>query len=241
MSDGTPDLLSISQLVAGYGGADVLHAIDLTVGRGEFVCVIGANTAGKSTILRAISRLVPRSSGSVVFDGHDLGSLAAYQVPPLGIAHVPEGRQVFPDMTVQENLRLGAFVSRRAHDLSARAESVFQLFPRLAERSAQLAGTLSGGEQQMVAVGRALMSRPKLLILDEPSHGLAPKVVEEMHEAFLAIHRNGTSILLVEQNVAMALEVATRGYVLEKGSIVLSGSTAELAENPAVKTAYLGI
>lgn len=241
MSDGVPDLLSISRLVAGYGGADVLHAIDLTVGRGEFVCVIGANTAGKSTILRAISRLVPRSTGSIMFADHDLGKLAAHQVPSLGIAHVPEGRQVFPDMTVQENLWLGAFVARHTKDLSARAESVFALFPRLRERSAQLAGTLSGGEQQMVAIGRALMSRPKLLILDEPSHGLAPKVVEEMHEAFLAIHRDGTSILLVEQNVAMALEVATRGYVLEKGSIVLTGSTAELAENPAVKTAYLGI
>lgn len=241
MSDGAPHLLSISRLVAGYGGADVLHAIDLSVGRGEFVCVIGANTAGKSTILRAISRLVPRSSGSIVFDGHDLGKLPAHQVPPLGIAHVPEGRQVFPDMTVQENLWLGAFVARHAHDLLTRAESVFALFPRLRERSAQLAGTLSGGEQQMVAVGRALMSRPKLLILDEPSHGLAPKVVEEMHEVFLAIHREGTSILLVEQNVVMALEVATRGYVLEKGSIVLAGATTELAENPAVKTAYLGI
>lgn len=241
MSDSAPDLLSISQLVAGYGGADVLHGIDLTVGRGEFVCVIGANTAGKSTILRAVSRLVPRSAGSIVFDGVDLGRLAAHQVPPLGIAHVPEGRQVFPDMTVRENLWLGAFVARHADDLSARAEGVFTLFPRLRERSAQLAGTLSGGEQQMVAVGRALMSRPKLLILDEPSHGLAPKVVDEMHEAFLAIHRDGTSILLVEQNVAMALEVATRGYVLEKGSIVLKGATAELAANPAVKTAYLGL
>jgi branched-chain amino acid transport system ATP-binding protein len=144
-------------------------------------------------------------------------------------------------MTVEENLVLGAFAARRADDLKARMESVFALFPRLRERERQLAGTLSGGEQQMLAVGRALMSRPTLLILDEPSHGLAPKVVEEMHDAFVAIHRTGTSILLVEQNVAMALDVAARGYVLEKGAIVLAGSTAELRANPAVRTAYLGI
>jgi branched-chain amino acid transport system ATP-binding protein len=222
-------LLEIRQLRAGYGEAEVLHGIDLAVSEGEFVCMIGANTAGKSTLLRAISRLVPRSSGAV------------HEIPALGIAHVPEGRQVFPEMTVEENLLLGAFSARKAGDLPARIEDVLVLFPRLRERYGQLAGTLSGGEQQMVAVGRALMLRPKLLLLDEPSHGLAPKVVEEMHEAFKAIHISGTSILLVEQNVELALEVASRGYVLESGHVTLAGTAAELRSNPAVVAAYLGL
>jgi branched-chain amino acid transport system ATP-binding protein len=234
-------LLEISQLRAGYGGADVLHGIDLAVSEGEFVCMIGANTAGKTTLLRAISRLVPRSSGAIRFEGADLMTRAAHEIPSLGIAHVPEGRQVFPDMTVEENLLLGAFTARKAHDLPARIEDVLGLFPRLRERFGQLAGTLSGGEQQMVAVGRALMLRPKLLLLDEPSHGLAPKVVEEMHAAFTAIHSRGTSILLVEQNVELALDVAGRGYVLEAGSVTLAGTAAELRSNPAVVSAYLGL
>jgi len=165
----------------------------------------------------------------------------AAEIAALGIAHVPEGRQVFPDMTVEENLMLGAFTARKAPDLAARIAGVFTLFPRLRERTSQMAGTLSGGEQQMVAVGRALMLRPKLLLLDEPSHGLAPKVVEEMHEAFVAIHRQGTSILLVEQNASLALDVAARGYVLESGRIALQGAAADLRANPAVRTAYLGI
>jgi branched-chain amino acid transport system ATP-binding protein len=184
---------------------------------------------------------VPHVSGTLRFDGTDLAARAAHDIPSLGIAHVPEGRQIFPDMTVEENLLLGAFTLRTAADLPARMDDVLVLFPRLRERRQQLAGTLSGGEQQMVAVGRALMLRPKLLLLDEPSHGLAPKVVEEMHQAFVAIHGRGTSILLVEQNVALALEVATRGYVLESGRIVLQGSAAELNANPAVRTAYLGL
>jgi branched-chain amino acid transport system ATP-binding protein len=234
-------LLSIDHLNAGYTEVEVLHDVNLEVFEGEFVCIIGANTAGKSTILRAISRLVPRVSGSLRFAGVDLSTRAPHEVPALGIAHVPEGRQIFPDMTVEENLLLGAFTARTASDLPARMQDVFTLFPRLSERQQQLAGTLSGGEQQMVAVGRALMLRPKLLLLDEPSHGLAPKVVEEMHEAFVAIHRRGTSILLVEQNVSLALDVATRGYVLESGRITLKGSSAELSENPAVRAAYLGI
>jgi len=234
-------LLEIRQLRAGYGDAEVLHGIDLSVSKGEFVCIIGANTAGKSTILRAISRLVPRSSGVMRFDTVDLMALAAHEIPALGIAHVPEGRQIFPEMTVEENLLLGAFTARKASDLPARIEDVFGLFPRLRERYGQLAGTLSGGEQQMVAVGRALMLRPKLLLLDEPSHGLAPKVVEEMHEAFKTIHSRGTSILLVEQNVELALEVATRGYVLEAGHVTLAETAAELHANPAVVAAYLGV
>jgi branched-chain amino acid transport system ATP-binding protein len=234
-------LLGIENLCAGYNEIEVLHGVNLKVFEGEFVCIIGANTAGKSTILRAISRQVPRVSGSLQFAGTDLSTRAAHQVPALGIAHVPEGRQVFPDMTVEENLLLGAFTARTASDLAARMQDVFTLFPRLSERRQQLAGTLSGGEQQMVAVGRALMLKPKLLLLDEPSHGLAPKVVEEMHDAFVKIHRRGTSILLVEQNVSLALDVATRGYVLESGRIALEGASAELNQNPAVRAAYLGI
>jgi branched-chain amino acid transport system ATP-binding protein len=234
-------LLEIRQLRAGYGDAEVLHGIELSVSKGEFVCIIGANTAGKSTILRAISRLVPKSSGVMRFDTVDLMTLAAHEIPALGIAHVPEGRQIFPEMTVEENLLLGAFTARKAGDLPARIEDVFGLFPRLRERYGQLAGTLSGGEQQMVAVGRALMLRPKLLLLDEPSHGLAPKVVEEMHEAFKTIHSRGTSILLVEQNVELALDVASRGYVLEAGHVTLEGTASELHANPAVVTAYLGV
>ncbi|QUS41111.1 ABC transporter ATP-binding protein [Tardiphaga alba] len=234
-------LLEIKGLHAGYGEIEVLHAIDLQVFEGEFVCIIGANTAGKSTILRAISRLVPRVSGTLRFAGTDLATRAAHEVPTLGIAHVPEGRHVFPDMGVEENLMLGAFTARHAADLPERMERIFELFPRLRERRGQLAGTLSGGEQQMVAVGRALMLQPKLLLLDEPSHGLAPKVVEEMHDAFTKIHRSGTSILLVEQNVGLALDVAARGYVLESGRISLQGSSAELNANPAVRAAYLGI
>jgi branched-chain amino acid transport system ATP-binding protein len=234
-------LLDIRQLKASYGEAEVLHGVDLSVSQGEFVCIIGANTAGKSTILRSISRLVPRSSGIMRFGTADLTALAAHEIPALGIAHVPEGRQVFPEMTVEENLLLGAFSARKASDLPERIEEVLGLFPRLRDRFGQLAGTLSGGEQQMVAVGRALMLRPKLLLLDEPSHGLAPKVVEEMHETFKTIHRRGTSILLVEQNVELALEVATRGYVLEAGVVTLEGTAAELHANPAVVTAYLGL
>lgn len=234
-------LLEIRDLKVGYTEVEVLHGVDLTVREGEFVCIIGANTAGKSTILRAISRLVPRTSGTLRFGGADLMTRASFETPSLGIAHVPEGRQIFPDMTVEENLLLGAFTARTATDLSARMQDIFTLFPRLLERREQLAGTLSGGEQQMVAVGRALMLKPKLLLLDEPSHGLAPKVVEEMHEAFVKIHSRGTSILLVEQNVGLALDVATRGYVLESGRITLEGSATDLNENPAVRAAYLGI
>lgn len=240
MSTARP-LLELKSLNAGYGGIDVLHDIEIEMREGEFVCIIGANTAGKSTILRAISRLVPNVRGTLRFDGTDLVARASHEIPALGIAHVPEGRHIFPDMSVEENLMLGAFTARQASDLQQRMERVFELFPRTRERRSQLAGTLSGGEQQMVAVGRALMLQPKLLLLDEPSHGLAPKVVEEMHDAFVRIHRSGTSILLVEQNVSLALDVAARGYVLESGRVTLRGTSAELNENPAVRAAYLGI
>lgn len=234
-------LLEIENLHASYGGAEVLHGVSLKLMPGEFLSIIGANTAGKSTVLRCISRLVPKVSGTLNFEGKSLLGRASHEIPALGIAHVPEGRHVFPDMMVEENLMLGAFTARKSDDLAARVEAVFELFPRLRERRRQLAGTLSGGEQQMVAVGRALMLKPKLLLLDEPSHGLAPKVVEEMHEAFVKIHSTGTSILLVEQNVSLALQVATRGYVLETGQIALEGSAEELNNSPAVRAAYLGI
>lgn len=234
-------LLEIESLHAGYDAGDVLHGVSLGVGRGEFVCVIGANTAGKSTLLRSVSRLVPRTSGHIVFDGVDLMPLAAHAVPALGIAHVPEGRHVFPEMSVEENLRLGAFAVRRSVPLDSLMAQVFTLFPRLSERRRQLAGTLSGGEQQMVAVGRALMSAPRLLILDEPSHGLAPMVVDELHEALLQIHAQGTAVLLVEQNTGLALSVATRGYVLETGRVVLEGPAQTLKDDPRVRAAYLGI
>jgi len=240
MSGGAP-LLEIEGLKAGYGEIEVLHGIDLSLNEGEFVCIIGANTAGKSTILRTISRLVPQANGVIRFEGANLMGCAPHEVPKRGIAHVPEGRQVFSDLSVEENLLLGAFTVRKALDLQERLDEVLKLFPRLRERFAQSAGTLSGGEQQMVAVGRALMLRPKLLLLDEPSHGLAPKVVEEMHDAFVKIHAQGTSILLVEQNVGLALDVAKRGYVLEAGRITLEGSASELNENPKVREAYLGI
>jgi len=233
-------LLEIRGLKAGYTEVEVLHGVDLTVCEGEFVCIIGANTAGKSTILRSISRLVPRVSGTLRFAGTDLMTRSSFETPSLGIAHVPEGRQIFPDMTVEENLLLGAFTARTASDLPARMQDVFTLFPRLLERREQLAGTLSGGEQQMVAVGRALMLKPKLLLLDEPSHGLAPKVVEEMHDAFVQIHSRGTSILLVEQNVGLALDVATRGYVLESGRISREGAGPALATDPEIRRLFLG-
>ncbi|MDP3603535.1 MAG: ABC transporter ATP-binding protein [Bosea sp. (in: a-proteobacteria)] len=233
-------LLSIAGLNAGYGGLDVLHDVSIAVGAGEFVCVIGANTAGKSTLLRTISGLVS-ARGSIRFDGTELVGRPSHAIPTLGIAHVPEGRHVFPEMTVEENVMLGAYAVRTASDLAVRRDRVLTMFPRLRERLGQLAGTLSGGEQQMVAIGRALMLQPRLLLLDEPSHGLAPKIVDELHDTFLAVSRTGTSILLVEQNTTLALSVAGRGYVLESGRVVLSGTSAELSGNDAVRSAYLGL
>lgn len=240
MSEPPASLLDIRDLHAGYDGRDVLHGVSLRVDEGEFVCVIGANTAGKSTLLRAISRIVPRSTGRITFAGRELTGLKPHDVPPLGIAHVPEGRHVFSDMTVEENLLLGGYSRRRGTMLPEAMERVFGLFPRLAERRRQRAGTMSGGEQQMVAIGRALMLSPRLLVLDEPSHGLAPLMVEELHRAVVAIHRTGTAVLLVEQNTALALGVAARGYVLQSGRVVLEGESADLAANDDLRAAYLG-
>ncbi|MGE7468116.1 ABC transporter ATP-binding protein [Bosea sp. NPDC003192] len=233
-------LLAIDSLDAGYDGVDVLHGVSLAMDAGEFVCVIGANTAGKSTLLRTISGLVA-SRGSIRFEGRELVGRAPHQIPGLGIAHVPEGRHVFPEMSVDENVMLGAYAVRNAADLAQRRERVLDMFPRLRERLSQAAGTLSGGEQQMVAIGRALMLSPRLLLLDEPSHGLAPKVVDELHDTFLTVSRTGTAILLVEQNTTLALSVASRGYVLESGRVVLSGTSTELSGNDAVRSAYLGL
>ncbi len=234
-------LLEIKGLRAGYGETEVLHGIDLLLSEGEFVCIIGANTAGKSTILRSISRQVPHTSGVLSFAGTDLQRCLPHQVPQTWHCSCSRGKADF-----RRSDRRGEPAARRIHGPQGnrsrdRMDEILKLFPRLQERFGQSAGTLSGGEQQMVAVGRALMLRPKLLLLDEPSHGLAPKVVEEMHDAFVKIHAKGTSILLVEQNVSLALDVATRGYVLESGRITLQGSSSELNQNPAVREAYLGI
>ena len=234
-------MLEIKNLTAAYDRTDVLREVHLAIQDGEFVSVVGANTAGKTTLLRAISRLVPRMSGSIVFNGTDLTQLPAHRIPGLGIAHVPEDRHIFGDSSVSDNLLLGAFRRRERAAVEASLAYVYDLFPRLKERRKQLAGTLSGGEQQMVAVGRALMLDPKLLLLDEPSHGLAPKVVDELYAALVQIHRGGVSILLVEQNVALALSIAIRGYVLQSGRVVMQGSAVELAADDHVRAAYFGI
>jgi branched-chain amino acid transport system ATP-binding protein len=240
-SEGRFPLLRVAELRADYGNAEILHGISLEIGRGDFVCIIGANTAGKSTLLRAISRLVPHVSGRIEFDGSDLMPLSPHEVPRMGIAHVPEGRHVFPDMSVEDNLLIGAFAHRRHNGIAAQLNEVFTLFPQLRERRAQRGGSMSGGEQQMVAIGRALMLRPRLLMLDEPSHGLAPLVVEELHRTLKEIHARGTAILLVEQNSALALSLAERGIVLESGRVTLTGSVDRLRNDPRVRAAYLGV
>ncbi|ASC65120.1 LIV-I protein F [Achromobacter denitrificans] len=237
-----PNLLQIDALTASYDRSPVLRDVSLTVPEGSFIAVVGANTAGKSTLLRCISGLLDKTRGSVKFDGQEILRLAPHRIPELGIAHVPEGRHVFPEMTVEENLYLGGYTRRRdTAEVKRDCDGIYALFPRLRERRRQLAGTLSGGEQQMVAFGRALMLKPRLLLLDEPSHGLAPKVVEEMHQAMVDIHRSGLTILLVEQNTRLALSVAEYAYVLQSGSMVLSGPSNALLEDSRVRAAYLGL
>jgi branched-chain amino acid transport system ATP-binding protein len=215
--------------------------VSIAVGEGEAVGLLGANGAGKSSTLRAISGLLKLSSGAVRFAGTDLAAMPAYRIPELGIAHVPEGRQVFPEMTVEENLEIGAYVPKAKAARAQTMELVYGIFPRLAERRRQLAGTMSGGEQQMLAVGRGLMLKPRLLMLDEPSLGLAPVMTDVTFEKIGEIHRMGTAILLVEQNVSRALSLVTRAYVLESGRIIMHGTSAELAGNRQVQAAYLGI
>ncbi|MFQ5812336.1 MAG: ABC transporter ATP-binding protein [Anaerolineae bacterium] len=235
-------LLSVENLRVSYGGIRALHGISFQVDEGEIVCIIGANGAGKSTTLRAISRLVPAESGSkMTYMGKDLFDYPADKVvSALGISHVPEGRRLFGNLTVMENLKLATFARKDSKKIERDLEMVFSLFPRLAERQTQKAGTLSGGEQQMLAVGRALMSGREMMLLDEPSMGLAPVLMQELFRVLKEINEEGTTILLVEQNARMALRFASRGYVLETGNVVLEGSSEELAENPQVKQAYLG-
>jgi branched-chain amino acid transport system ATP-binding protein len=218
-----------------------LRGVGLTVGEGESVAVIGANGAGKSTLLRTISALLRPRRGAITFDGVPVDHLPPYEVAALGIAHVPEGRRVLLEMTVEENLELGAFLPRPKARRKETLAWVYEIFPRLAERRRQRAGTLSGGEQQMLAIGRGLMLRPRLLMLDEPSLGLAPLIVDATFEKIAEVHKEGIGILLVEQNVQRALALADRGYVLEGGQVVLQGPSQSLLENPHVKVAYLGL
>jgi len=232
-------LLEVDGIHTYYGSIEALRGVSLEVAAGEVVTMIGANGAGKSTTLRSISGLNPPRSGSIRFDGVEIGAMAPSRIVGLGISQVPEGRRCFPRMTVRENLELGAYV-RRTADLTADVERVFELFPRLQEREQQKAGTMSGGEQQMLAIGRALMARPKLLLLDEPSMGIAPLLVERIYETIAEISRTGTTILLVEQNARYALGVSQRAYVLETGAVALAGASSELRENPDVQKAYLG-
>jgi branched-chain amino acid transport system ATP-binding protein len=234
-------MLKLAGVSAAYGSVPAISNVAIEIGAGEAVGLLGANGAGKSTTLRAISGLVRLSSGKVSFDGVDVASLAPHRIPELGIAHVPEGRQVFPEMTVQENLQIGAFVPRAKAERARTMELVYEIFPRLAERKRQLAGTMSGGEQQMLAVGRGLMLKPRLLMLDEPSLGLAPVISDVTFEKIGEIHKMGCAILLVEQNVSRALSLVQRAYVLESGRVIMHGASEELANNKQVQAAYLGI
>ena len=234
------ELLSIQDLQVAYGNILALQGISLEVREGEIVTLIGANGAGKSTLLRAVSGLVPIRSGKINFDGADLGTVPAHRIVELGVAHVPEGRGIFANLTVLENLTLATWSRKDRQNLRQEYQHVFDLFPRLAERQGQLAGTLSGGEQQMLAVGRALMTRGRLLLLDEPSMGLAPVLVREIFQTLREINSAGTTILLVEQNARQALKLAHRGYVLETGRLTVAGPAGELMDNPSVKAAYLG-
>jgi branched-chain amino acid transport system ATP-binding protein len=232
-------LLEVEDVRARYGAIEALRGVSLTVEEGEAVTLIGSNGAGKSTTLRSISGLTPASAGRVVFAGQDITRIPAHEIVGRGIALAPEGRHCFPRMTVRENLDLGAY-RRRGSEVAEDLERVYMLFPRLKERERQKAGTMSGGEQQMLAIGRALMARPKLLMLDEPSMGIAPILVQRIYETIREINATGVAILLVEQNANYALELARRGYVLETGTIVLRGPSEQLRDDPEVQRAYLG-
>jgi branched-chain amino acid transport system ATP-binding protein len=234
------DLLRIEGLRAGYGAVEVLRGVDLRVGQGELVALLGSNGAGKTTLNSVVSGLLPAWAGRVIFDGQDLTGIHYQRVVQAGLIQVPEGRKVFPNLSVLDNLELGAFArarANRAHNLA----SVFDTFPRLRERQAQLAGTMSGGEQQMLAIGRGLMAEPKLLILDEPSLGLSPLLVEELFALIAQLRARGLAVLLVEQNVGQSLDIADRAYVMENGSIRFSGMPAELMASDTLRQAYLGV
>lgn len=234
------ELLTVENLDVHYGGIHALKQVSFTINAGEIVTLIGANGAGKSTTLRAVSGLIPKSGGIIEFDGHNISNMPAHKIAALKLTHVPEGRRVFAHLSVEVNLELGAYLRRDKAQIAEDLKRVYELFPRLYERRKQLAGSLSGGEQQMLAMGRALMSNPRLLLLDEPSMGLAPLLVREIFNVIVEINRAGTTILLVEQNANMALAIADRAYVLETGEIHLSGSAKDLLQDERVKQAYLG-
>jgi branched-chain amino acid transport system ATP-binding protein len=240
LSSGLPPLLEIKQLSVAYGGIQAVRDLSLEVGPGEMVCLIGANGAGKTTSLKAISGLIAPRAGSVHFDGQSLTRLPAHEVARRGLTLVPEGRGVFPRMSVAENLMMGAYSRNDRAAIARDLDQVYALLPRLTERRAQLAGLLSGGEQQMLALGRAMMARPRLLLLDEPSMGLAPLMVQAVFNIIRQIAAGGVAVLLIEQNAHLALKTCARGYVLENGAITLSGQADELAANRAVRQAYLG-
>jgi branched-chain amino acid transport system ATP-binding protein len=233
-------LLELSKLEVAYGGIQAVKGIDLHVAQGELVCLIGANGAGKTTTLKGITGLQPVKAGTVRYAGEDTTGRPAFELVRRGLAMVPEGRGVFGALTIEENLAMGAYVRRDTAGIRADIERVFDLFPRLKERRRQTAGTLSGGEQQMLAMGRALMSRPKMLLLDEPSMGLAPLMVQKVFETVLKVSAEGVTILLIEQNAKLALEVSNRGYVMESGDITIAGDAKQLLHDPAVRAAYLG-
>ena len=233
-------MLTLEGVGVRYGRTSALDGVSLTVGAAEFVCLIGANGAGKSTTLKAISGLVRPAAGRIVFDGREIHRLAPQEILRRGIAHCPEGRRVFPYLTVEENLQMGAYVRTDAAGVARDQERVFVHFPILAERRRQPAGTLSGGEQQMLAIGRCLMARPRLILFDEPSLGLAPTVTESVFQIIAGIQREGTTVLMVEQNAYMALQLASRAYVMETGRITLDGPARDLMNNDRVKHAYLG-
>ncbi|SIQ95452.1 amino acid/amide ABC transporter ATP-binding protein 2, HAAT family [Rhizobium sp. RU35A] len=232
-------MLEVRDIRTGYGGVEVLRGVDLSVAHGEIVAVLGANGVGKTTLNKALSGLLPLASGSITFDGRALGGspIAAVEA---GLIHVPEGRKIFPNMSVQENLELGSYRRGRA-GRARNLERVYDTFPKLRQRITQMAGTLSGGEQQMLAIGRGMMAEPKLLILDEPSLGLSPLLVEEMFDLVKRLNADGLPIMLVEQNVVQSLEIAHRGYIIENGLVTMSGSAAEIAADPDLKRAYLGL
>jgi len=234
-------MIELSGVSASYRRVPAIREVTLNVGEGEAVGLLGANGAGKSTTLRAISGLVKPTAGRITFLGQDLAALPPHRIAELGIAHVPEGRQVFPEMTVNENLEIGSYAPRARAERARSLEFVYGIFPRLAERRKQLAGTMSGGEQQMLALGRGMMLKPRLLMLDEPSLGLAPVMTDATFQKIQEIHAMGTAVLLVEQNVNRALMLVQRAYVLESGRVIMHGTSAELANNKQVQAAYLGI
>ncbi len=234
-------MLKVDSLAAGYGDLQVLWGISITVNPGELVAIVGPNGAGKSTLINALSGLVDQSGGEILFHLKNINQYPAERRVGLGIVQCPEGRKLFPEMSVQENLKIGAYLCTHKPEVKQRLAKVYSIFPKLAQRASQIVSTMSGGEQQMVAIGRSMMSNPKLLLLDEPSLGLAPIMVSEMFQAIEAIQKTGTTVLIVEQNVLQTLEIADRAYVLENGKITLEGSGKALLQNPDMRQAYLGL